>query len=417
MPDRKAKNPSSAIGNPRNREGLGARASECLALCDAGTGVNGAVATCAFDMHISGTVPDWVELMPAGAFTPRDSRAAWRNDDPDAVVAASRALNMDLPVDYEHQTDLAPENGQPAPAAGWITELQVRAGAIWGRVEWTGKARAMLAAREYRFLSPTFYHDKKSRVVTRIARAALTNNPALELKALTKQEMSDMDPKLKKVLELLGLAETADEAALAAALADLQGSARALATLAGAAGVADGASAEEIATAVSELVENDSADSVRAIARAAGLADTASPADIEKAVASAVAKAAAGSPDPSEFVPRSEFDQVKATLSSLQKDGAESKATAAVDAAIEDGKVTPGNRDWALAYATKDPEGFDEFVGNAPAIVAPGSKGNAQPPKAGSALSAEELETCRLTGTDPETFKKQRDALATEEIA
>lgn len=61
-------------------------------------------------------------------------------------------------IDYEHQTDHTSENGQPAPAAGWIRELDVRGGALWGRVEWTAKAAASIAAREYRYISPTFRH-------------------------------------------------------------------------------------------------------------------------------------------------------------------------------------------------------------------------------------------------------------------
>ena len=87
-------------------------------------------------------------LLPAGELNARDGRR-WRLDDAEEVVEASRlrAGATDLVFDYGHQADYAKENGQPAPAAGWIRELQARAGAIWGGVEWTERARAMLKAR------------------------------------------------------------------------------------------------------------------------------------------------------------------------------------------------------------------------------------------------------------------------------
>ena len=75
------------------------------------------------------------------------------------IVAATRELAADLPIDYEHQGERAVANGQPAPAAGWIRRIFERAGAVWGEVEWTGRAAAMLKAREYRFISPLFLYD------------------------------------------------------------------------------------------------------------------------------------------------------------------------------------------------------------------------------------------------------------------
>lgn len=386
-----------------------------IALCDAER--HGPVAVCAFELQVSGQAPEWVELIPAGEFAPRDSRAPWNNSSPEAVLAASRALAMDLPVDYEHQTDYATQNGQPAPAAGWIKEMQVRAGAIWGRVEWTERARAMLAAREYRYLSPVFGYTTDGRVVTHVLRAALTNDPALHLTALTRKEQSVMDPRLLKALGLLGLPETADEAALAKAIGDLRGAETALATVAKAAGIDKVEKPDDTARTISiALAAAKDASPLVAIAKAAGLPETATAEEIAAAVKSAKSASPGGFPDPKQFVPRSEFDQVKTALATLQSDSVETKASAAVDDAIQAGKVTPGQRDWAMAYARKDPEGFADYVGAAPAIVTPGSSSANKRPAPGSALTAEELAVCKVTGVDPEAFKKQRDAL-TEEIA
>lgn len=123
-------------------------------------------------------------LMAAGQLNVRDGRR-WRLTDADAVVNATRATpsGLDLPIDFEHQTQLALKNGQPSPAAGWIRALQVPAGALWARVEWTARPAAMLKAREYRCLSPTFFHTPDGTVM-RIEGAALTNCPALDMPAL-----------------------------------------------------------------------------------------------------------------------------------------------------------------------------------------------------------------------------------------
>ena len=123
-------------------------------------------------------------LMPAGQLNARDGRR-WRLTDADAVVNATRANagSLDLAIAFEHQAQYAKQNGQPAPAAGWMRELQARAGALWARVEWTARAAAMLKAREYRYLSPTFFHTRDG-VVMRIEGAALTNAPALAMPAL-----------------------------------------------------------------------------------------------------------------------------------------------------------------------------------------------------------------------------------------
>ena len=96
----------------------------------AGASVGGELATCA-GVEIPAGAPAWVMLMPAGQLNARDGRR-WRLTDADAVVTATRANagSLDLPIDFEHQTQHAKQNGQPAPAAGWIRELQARAGAI-----------------------------------------------------------------------------------------------------------------------------------------------------------------------------------------------------------------------------------------------------------------------------------------------
>ena len=130
----------------------------------------------------------WVHLLTPGVVQARDGRA-FVLDDPAAVVKASlsRTGTTDIAVDYEHQIDFAKVNGKPAPAAGWIKQLDVRDSGIWGLVEWTEAAAAMIGRKEYRYLSPVIGLTKDLHIVA-ILRVALTNNPALDLVALASAE-------------------------------------------------------------------------------------------------------------------------------------------------------------------------------------------------------------------------------------
>jgi phage I-like protein len=160
----------------------------------------------------------WIQILPVGEFAARDGRGPWRLKDPEAVIRASLAYagSTDIVVDYEHQTDHATQNGQPAPAAGWIRGFKADGKGIWGLVEWTEKARAFLDNKEYRYLSPAFHYAKTDGAVTRLLRASLTNNPALELTALAKMEDgAALDP-LAELRAVLGLESGADVAILTA---------------------------------------------------------------------------------------------------------------------------------------------------------------------------------------------------------
>jgi phage I-like protein len=46
-------------------------------------------------------------------------------------------------------------------------------------IQWNDKAKAMIASREYRYVSPVFTYDGKTGEVQRILSVAITNNPAL----------------------------------------------------------------------------------------------------------------------------------------------------------------------------------------------------------------------------------------------
>lgn len=355
--------------------------------------------------------PREMMLMPARPDPVRDHRPPWRLEDAEAVAGATRALG-DLAIDYEHQGERSALNGQPAPAAAWIKDVFVRDGAIWGRIEWTDRAAAMIRAREYRYFSPSFNYTRDRRI-TRLRGGGLTNDRAFDMPALARAETTgaDMDKEqLKKLRKALGLPDDAGEEKILAAAASAAAAQTAIGTIAASVGLEADAEPSAVATAVAE-----SATGLKAVAKAAGLEEGAKASEIETAVKEARATASAsGDPDPSRFVPRGEFDRVSERLKAVEDSTAEEKATASVDAAVTAGKIAPAQRDWALSYAKTDPAGFATYVEKAPAIVAPGDRTvppGSPSPDPEAELTADELATARAMGIEPEKFKESRKRL------
>ena len=112
-------------------------------------------------------------------------------------------------------------------------------------------------------------------------------------------------------------------------------------------------------------------------------------------------------PDPNCFVPRAEFDRVTARLNTVESERGAERALAAVDAATQAGKIAPAQRDWALAYAGKDPAGFDAFVAAAAVILPQGEvMGEPAPLREAGGLTEAELAVCRATGISAEAFTR-----------
>lgn len=152
-----------------------------------------------------GQAPEAVQLLPPGPdIVGRDGRR-WTLPDPAALIAAFATEGRDLPIDWEHATEIRGAEGKRAPAAGWITALEVREGAIWGRVEWTDEGARSVAAREYRYISPVFVFDQ-GLTIRALRNAGLTNSPNLRLAALNRTDTA-MD--LTPVTAALGIAPTA----------------------------------------------------------------------------------------------------------------------------------------------------------------------------------------------------------------
>lgn len=148
-----------------------------------------AIAACTFEIKASDAA---VQLLPAGAFKARDGRPKdvqnghWFIDNRVAgrLIAKAASRATDLVIDYEHQTLNSAENGHAAPAAAWFKggalEWREGRGLFATGVEWTKNAAAMIAGKEYRYLSPVFSYDKQTGEVLELHHVGLTNFPALD---------------------------------------------------------------------------------------------------------------------------------------------------------------------------------------------------------------------------------------------
>jgi phage I-like protein len=363
-----------------------------------------ALAACAFALPApadGNTIT--IQLTPAGEFRPRDGRDmpvdAWRIDADIAarVIERFRARASAPVLDYEHQTLNAVENGQPAPAAGWIRDMAWRDGqGLFATVELTQRALDYVRAGEYRYVSPVMQFDKRTGAVLAIEMAALTNHPALDgmqplaLRAAAKflphetsiTEESSMNKLLAAVVAALSLAQdTTEDAAIAALTAHLADRDGVITKLRQSLGVAADAKPDAMVAACTALRE----------------------------------KAAAGAPDPAQYVAVATFETVKTELAALKSQVQTTEVAALVEQGLADGKLLPAQKDWATSLGQKDVAALKSYLDSAAPIAALRStQTHGDPPAGGNAndeqLTDAELAVCRATGVSSEDFKKSRAA-------
>lgn len=308
-------------------------------------------------LNAAGGAPEWIMLYPAGRLVVGRDKRRFHVHDPEAIVAMTRPL-LPLVIDYEHDFEMR-SPGDDTPAAGWVEEVEVRDGAIWGRVDWSARAANSIAAREWRFVSPVLLYrrDTDPMEVAAIASAGLTHRPNLDLKALNaRTHVTKEDPVKDLLIKLFGLK-------------------------------ADASDAEIIAAANALKVEHD------------------------KALNSAREKEAS---DLSRFVPKAQHDETVAALNAANgklaerdKADAKSAAEALVDDAVKGGKVAPAARDSYLALALNNFDGTKAALDLMPAVLAAGqAEVKADPAAAGGALSAEEKALCSTLGIDEAAYRK-----------
>ncbi|MEF1256939.1 phage protease [Vibrio sp. M260112] len=134
--------------------------------------------------EIGAKAPEWVQVLPSGPDIKGLDGRSWLMRNPQVVIHAFKNAKIPMVIDYEHGQVLKAPNGDMAPAAGWIEDLEIRDGQIWAKVDWTRKAAEAINNREYRFLSPAFSYDNETKEILGLSSVGLTNNPNLVMQAL-----------------------------------------------------------------------------------------------------------------------------------------------------------------------------------------------------------------------------------------
>ncbi len=345
----------------------------------------------------------WHQLLPVGPFKARDGRpfdvpgGHWQLDKSIATTLINRAkaLGQDILIDYDHQTLHIEKTGKEAPAAGWFNgdEIEWREGlGLFIKPRWTDRAAAMVAAKEYRFLSAVFPYDAQGRPLE-LRMAAITNDPGVvgmqALAALSALPASQpgqlanpsketsMNELLKKLLAKLGIELTGDP------------------------------TDEQLQKALTEL------DSLQASAKKAPELEAALTA--EKASLAALKAQPGGQVDLAQFVPVATYNALVAQVASLSAKVETTDAATLIKEARTQGKVVAAEEEYLTAYAAqKGVAALKALLEPRPAIAALSASQTTQvtlPEKKGDAvLSADDKYAADQLGISHEEFAKAKQA-------
>lgn len=341
-----------------------------IAICQSTADVDHMVAALNFSLPDDGSVPDWVELIPAGNTVQGKDGRSWKKGDPNAIVEASvnnaSATHGEIPFDWEHSTELRAPNGEKAPASGWIKELQAREnGSIWGRIEWTSSGRNSISSKEYRFISPVFAYRKSDGSISHLTSAALTNNPNLQLMALNR--VGSLKP---------GSIHQENEPMLAKAIRD-------------ALGLSETASENDAATAINSL-----------------------KGDLE------TARNHAATPPLEKFVPRGDYDTAmnravaaEQSLASIKQATRDAEIETVIGQALKAGKITPSTVEYHKANCQREGgiEAFKQFASTAPVIADKSGLDGKKPDGNETAMNAEQKKIANMFGNSAEDLAKNRE--------
>ena len=164
--------------------------------------------------------PAWILLVPADSVVSGRDGRRFTNPGPLRLIQAFAENKLDVVIDLEHSSQTQALEGKPAPAFGWIGELEDRNGELYGKVDWTEAGLAALARREYRYYSPAYKIDDDN-LILRIVSVGLTNTPNLRLMSLNQEGGDGMDKFIQDARTALGLNTEATEAEVLAKIKEL----------------------------------------------------------------------------------------------------------------------------------------------------------------------------------------------------
>jgi phage I-like protein len=314
-----------------------------------------------------------IQVFPSGDFSvPHGAMRGsgpWKLDQAAASALISKVAKRKtaLVVDYEHQSLMAATNGMPAPAAGWIESSALRwddAG-MFAAARWTERAKQMIESGEYAYISPVFTYDEKTGTPTDLLNVALTNNPAIDgmqpvlLAAASRfhQPVTEDRTMHPDVIELLGVAEDADAAAITAACSALK--------------------------------------------------DKITKAD------EAIAAATTTSPDPAKFAPVAALTALQDQVAALQSALTKREIDDLITPALADGRLNANLESWARDLGAKDTAALKAFLDKAQPIAAlSGSQTGGKPPTTTDdpVLTDSDLAICSALGISREAYIKSLEA-------
>jgi len=302
-----------------------------------------------------------------------DSQAAAK------VIAAAKARGNKIVIDYEHQTLLAASNGQPAPAAGWIspdTLEWIDSEGLYGTVEWTDRAHAMLKAKEYLYHSPVFGYAKSSGEVRSLVHIGLVNQPAIDNLPELEQAAAKFYPQqpqedshMEALRKALGLKSDATEEEVLAALSALQ--------------VKLQEAEEAMAALKAEVQQKDQA----------------------------IAAAKAETPDTA----MEAIAALRSEVAELKGNQQKGEVDALVSRALEDATLMPALEEWARELGQTNIAALKGFLEGAEPIAAlkgkqtTGKEEQLDKDQAGE-LGDDELAVCKAMNIDPDEFRETKEA-------
>lgn len=171
-----------------------------------------------FELPTDG-LPKKIKLIPEGLMLGNDGRT-FINHNPETILSAFNRDPRDLALDIEHATEIKAPKGEAAPAQGWFKSLEIIDGAVWGELELNEDGAALISKKNYRYISPAFYHDANGNIIS-ISSVGLTNKPNLNLPSLNREETTmKFSPELCVLLALNS--ETATEQDVIAGIMQLK---------------------------------------------------------------------------------------------------------------------------------------------------------------------------------------------------
>lgn len=359
----------------------------------------------------SSSAARWLRVLPQGEFKGVDGRPvgmtmgdgkpveckSWvlTKAQGEKIIAALKAKQDDLVIDYEHQTLKAAENGQPAPAAGWMKDYEWREDGLYALCEFTPNAQTMIDNKEYRYISPVFNFHHKTGLVTVLLNLALTNAPALDgltdvmakaalslFSSTIKNEDSAMDELLERLRWMLNLPISA--------------------------------TAEEVKAELQKLAAMLTEGEATAAASVGLVALLANQKQQIAALSQQLTQQTTATPDPTKFVPIDVVNGLHQQIAALSQQQQQNQADDLVTAALSDKRILPAEESWLRGMAKNNFAAAKSYIeARQPIAALSQTQTSVTKPSTTQAADLDEtaLAMCSQFGLSPEQYKAQQALL------